>query len=82
MARNVERTRFRVSPVSEGDKLKALQIQKTRRFERVSEDGRTLDYGHAEDIGEPLEIPVHQLTNIVRQIVSWAVYFADGNEEE
>jgi len=81
MANDVERIGFRVQPVDEDGHLQSLQVQKTMRVERRSSDGRVLDYGWAKDVGEPMEIPVHKLADLVREFVSWAVYFADGNEK-
>lgn len=81
MATNRTVTNFDVRPV-EGDdgKLAALKVQRTERVKRVSETGKMLNYGITNDVGEPLEIPIGHVADLVRELTDWPVWYATGKD--
>ncbi|AEK10050.1 hypothetical protein FDH96_gp117 [Mycobacterium phage Rey] len=79
MAQDRKITKYDVRPLENADgTLEGLSIQKTERITRESDNGRTLDYGHTVDVGDPLEIPASKVADLVRELVDWPLYFATG----
>lgn len=73
MATNRTIVNFRVLLVDSDSVLAGLRIQRTERVERVSEDGKVLDYGHTVDVGDALEVPLNNLSDLVRELVEWPI---------
>lgn len=73
---------FDVRPV-EGDdgKLTALKVQRTERVKRVSETGKTLNYGVTNDVGPALEIPIGHVADLVRELADWPIWYATGKDD-
>lgn len=79
----VDRTvvKFDVRPTEDIEgKLTALKVQRTERVKRVSENGKTLNYGITNDIGEALEIPIGHVADLVRELTDWPIWYATGKE--
>ncbi len=80
----VDRTviKFDVRPV-EGDesKLVALRVQRTERVKRVSETGKTLNYGVTKDVGEPFEIPIGHVADLIHELADWPIWYATGKDD-
>jgi hypothetical protein len=79
----VDRTviKFDVRPVENGEgKLTALKVQRTERVKRVSETGKTLNYGITNDVGEPFEIPIGHVSDLVRELADWPIWYATGKD--
>lgn len=73
--------KFDVRPVENGEgKLTALKVQRTERVKRVSETGKTLNYGITSDAGEPFEIPIGQVADLVRELADWPIWYATGKD--
>ncbi|QXN74107.1 hypothetical protein SEA_MICULUCIGAS_78 [Mycobacterium Phage MiculUcigas] len=82
MAQDRKITKYEVSPIEdESDVLIGLKIQRTERITRESDNGRMLNYGQTVDVGEPLEIPLSKVADLVRELVDWPIYFASGAAE-
>jgi hypothetical protein len=80
----VDRTviKFDVRPVEgDGGKLTALKVQRTERVKRVSETGKTLNYGVTSDVGEPFEVPIGHVSDLVRELADWPIWYATGKED-
>ncbi|EHB47617.1 hypothetical protein MycrhDRAFT_5743 [Mycolicibacterium rhodesiae JS60] len=82
MAHDRKITKYEVQPIETGGVLEGLSIQRTERITRESDNGRTLDYGRTKNVGEPLEIPVSKVADLVRELVDWPLYFASGQAME
>lgn len=80
MAVNRTVTGFDVRPVEDDGKLTALKVQRTERVKRVSETGKTLNYGFATDVGEPLEVPIGRVADLIRELADWPIWYATGKE--
>lgn len=81
MAKDVRIQEFRVQPVEDNGRLAALTIQPTVKIKRVSQDGKVLSWGWAEDDGEPITVPIKNLADLIRELVDWPTYFASGEYE-
>lgn len=82
MAEDRKITKYEVNPVEESGRLVGLSIQRTERWTRESNNGRTLDYGQTKDVGEPLEIPISKVSDLVRELTDWPIWYATTTEEE
>ena len=82
MARQKKITKYEVQPMEESGMLLGLSIQRTERWTRESDNGRTLSYGQTVDVGAPLEIPISKVSDVVRELVDWTVWFATGKDGE
>jgi hypothetical protein len=82
VAKNRKITKYEVTPIEESDRLVSLSIQRTERWTRESDNGRTLDYGQTVDVGAPLEIPMSKVADLVRELVDWTAWFATGKDGE
>ena len=82
MARQKKITKYEVQPMEESGMLLGLSIQRTERWTRESDNGRTLDYGQTVDVGAPLEIPISKVADVIREMVDWTVWFATGKDGE
>ncbi|QSM01184.1 hypothetical protein SEA_NANOSMITE_160 [Mycobacterium phage Nanosmite] len=80
MATDRKITKYEVQPLENADgTLEGLKIQRTERIQRESDNGRVLDYGYpVRDVGEPLEIPASKISDLVRELVDWPLYYATG----
>ncbi|AVP41927.1 hypothetical protein SEA_JSQUARED_85 [Mycobacterium phage Jsquared] len=79
MAQDRKITKYEVSPLeSANGELEGLKIQRTERIQRESDNGRILNYGWTNDVGEPLEIPASKIPDLVRELVDWPLYYATG----
>jgi|688.fasta_scaffold165249_4 hypothetical protein len=80
----VDRTiiNFDVRPVEGGDgKLTALKVQRTERVKRVSDTGKTLNYGVTKDVGEAFEVPIGHVADLIRELADWPIWYATGKED-
>ncbi|QBI96580.1 hypothetical protein SEA_WHABIGAIL7_78 [Mycobacterium phage Whabigail7] len=71
-------TKYEVRPMEINGDLEGLSIQRTERIQRESDNGRVLDYGMTQNVGDPLEIPASKIADLVRELVDWPMYFATG----
>lgn len=79
MAYDQVKTEYDVQPIENPDgTLGGLKIQQTRRLLRVRDDGAVLNFGRSEDVGSALEIPWGKVEELVRELVSWPLYYASG----
>jgi hypothetical protein len=79
MATDEVRHQINVSPVDNEDgTLKGLNLQPQSRNVRKSSDGRQLRRDWWEDDGEPLFVPIGALADLVREMVDWPTYYANG----
>ena len=73
--------KFDVRPIESVEgRLTALKVQRTERVQRVSETGKTLNYGVTSDVGNPLEIPIGHIADLVRELADWPIWYASGKE--
>ena len=73
--------KFDVRPVENDEgKLTALKVQRTERVKRVSETGKTLNYGLTTDVGEPLEVPISRVADLIRELADWPIWYATGKD--
>lgn len=80
MAQDKKVTKYDVQPVENPDgTLAGLIIQRTERISRVSDKGARLSYGATEDVGDPLEIPLSKVSDLVRELVDWPLWYASGD---
>lgn len=83
MAHNKKITKYDVQPVEESGKLIALSLRKETRVQRVSENGRVLDFGWGSSLIEEIaEIPISKIPDLVRELVDWTVWFAQGKDAD
>lgn len=83
MAHDKKITKYDVQPVEYNGKLIALSLRKEQRVQRVSEDGKVLDGGWASTtIEEIAEIPISKIPDLVRELVDWTVWFAQGKDDD
>lgn len=75
MASERKITKYEVQPIETDGKLEGLSIQRTERWTRESDNGRTLDYGQTANVGEPLEIPISKVADLIRELADWPIYF-------
>lgn len=74
-------TGFDVRPVEDDEgKLTALKVQRTARVKRVSATGKTLDYGSTNDVGEPFEVPIGHVSDLIRELADWPIWYATGKD--
>jgi hypothetical protein len=79
MAQDNKITKYEVQPIENPNgTLAGLRIQRTERFSRVSDSGAVLSYGHTTDVGDPMEIPWNKVADLVRELVDWPLYYANG----
>jgi hypothetical protein len=72
-------TKFEVSTTENDDgTLLSLNIQRTQRVTRESETGKTLSYGSTVSMGEPMEIPISKVPDLIRELADWPIYYATG----
>jgi hypothetical protein len=80
MAETKKITKYDVNPMElPGGILEGLSIQRTERVTRVADNGRVLDYGHTVNVGDPLEIPISKIGQLIADLVSWPIYFSNGD---
>lgn len=80
----VDRTviKFDVWPVEgEGGKLTGLKVQRTERVKRVSETGKTLNYGITTDVGDPFEVPIDHVADLIHELADWPIWYATGKDD-
>lgn len=83
MAYDKKQTSYDVKPVEENGKLIALAIRREVRMVRMSDNGKVLDRGWLKaNIEEIAEIPIGKIPDLVRELVDWTVWFAQGKDEE
>lgn len=83
MAHDKKITKYDVQPVEEDGRLIALALRKETRITRVSEDGKVLDYGWGSALIEEIaEIPIGKVPDLVRELVDWTVWFAQGKDAD
>lgn len=63
---------------NEARQFTGVKIQQQRRVARIAEDGKVLAYGHTVDVGEPLIVPASKLSDLIRELADWPIYFATG----
>ncbi|ALF00652.1 hypothetical protein SEA_SLIMJIMMY_142 [Mycobacterium phage SlimJimmy] len=79
MAYDRKITKYDVRPEEDGKgRLDRLIIQRTLRVERVADNGRILDYGLTQPVGEPIEILAKKVPDLVRELTDWMMYYATG----
>lgn len=72
-------TKYEVNSMENADgTLEGLIIQRTARVTRESETGKTLNYGATVNVGEPLEIPISKVADLIRELADWPIYYANG----
>ncbi|AIW02970.1 hypothetical protein PBI_LARENN_75 [Mycobacterium phage Larenn] len=81
MAQDRKITKYEVSPIEEGDVLVGLKIQRTERITRESATGKTLNYGYTVDVGDPLEIPISKISDLIRELADWPIWYASTPKE-
>lgn len=83
MAHDKKITKYDVQPVEYNGKLIALALRKETRVQRVSENGRVLDFGWSNTLIEEIaEIPISKIPDLVRELVDWTVWFAQGKDND
>lgn len=82
MAHDRKITKYEVNPIEESGRLIGLSIQRTERWTRESTTGKTLDYGQTKDVGEPLEIPIRKVPDLIKELADWPIWYATTNEED
>ena len=78
MAEDRKVTRYNVHPVENPDgTLAGLRIDVDERIERVSDNGAVLDRGLPVTV-QSLEVPQSKVADLVRELVDWPLYYANG----
>lgn len=73
-------TKYEVNPIENPDgTLGGLRIQRTERITRESDTGATLNYGSTTDVGDPMEIPLSKVADLIRELADWPMYYANGD---
>lgn len=81
MAVNRTVIKFDVRPVEDDEgKLTALKVQRTERVKRVSEAGKTLNYGITNDVGPAFEVPIGHVADLIHELADWPVWYATGKD--
>ena len=81
MAYNKKTTTYEVQAVEENRKLVGLEIQRWERVNRVSDDGKVLERG-AKNLIISMEIPISKVSDLVRELTDWPIWFATTPVEE
>ncbi len=79
MAEDRKITEYQVRTIDNPDgTLAGLAIQRTERISRVADNGNVLSYGTTVNVGDPLEVPLSKVSDLVRELVDWPIYYASG----
>lgn len=82
MAQDRKITKYEVDPIEENDRLTGLRIQRTERWVRESDNGKLLSRGLTENVGEPLEIPITKIADLIRDLSDWPIWYATTKPED
>ena len=81
MAYNKKKTTYDVQPVEENGRLVGLEIRRWEQVNRVSDNDTVLERG-ARNLIISMEIPISKVSDLVRELTDWPIWFATTPEED
>lgn len=81
MAYNKKRTTYDVNPVEVNGRLTGLEIRRWESIDRLSDNDKLLERG-CTTLVEEMEIPISKVSDLVRELTDWPIWFATTPEEE
>ena len=81
MAYDKKKTTYDVQPVEVNGRLVGLEIRRWERVDRVSDNDKVLERG-ASNLIISMEIPISKVSDLVRELTDWPIWFATTPEED
>ena len=81
MAYDKKKTTYDVQPVEVNGRLVGLEIRRWEQVNRVSDNDKVLERG-ASNLIISMEIPISKVSDLVRELTDWPIWFATTPEED